>query len=174
MTSRPSTGTLLAIGGGVAIVAAIIAGLAVTGGPGDARASRLNEARLVQMRQIAIAAQCAFWADGQVPAMIEEMTAAVSRHKWSSDDWICYSDPVQIGPDLDVSYTARPPSAIELCADFADTRATAYDARTYFPQEAAPNFPELPQKPEAGRHCYTVQLSTDRSGSPADGDAPIK
>lgn len=174
MTSRPSTGALLAAGGAFAIVAAIIGGLAVTGGPGDARASRLNEARLGQMRQMALGAQCAFWATGQVPSTIEEISSTVSRHKWSEDDWICYSDPGQFSPGLDVSYTPRPPDAIELCADFAASKAAGYDGRTFYPAGTAPNFPEIPQKAEVGRHCYTVQLSADRTGSTVDGGSPPK
>lgn len=172
MTSRPSTGALLAIGGTVAIVAAIIAGLVVTGGPGDARASRINDAKLVQLRQIAIGAQCAFWANGQVPSTLEDISATVSRHKWSTEDWICYSDPQPFNPGLDISYAARPPAAIELCVDFASSKAATYDGGAYYPPGTAPNFPELPQKPEAGHHCYTVRLSADRTGSPDVDSSP--
>src|SRR5262245_36428625 len=75
MTSKPDLGVWIGALSGALIMAAIIVGLFVVGGPGQARAQRLDDVRLDTMRDLAEAAQCAYTFTGGIPGGIEEMRA---------------------------------------------------------------------------------------------------
>jgi hypothetical protein len=159
MTRKPDDlGRWIAGLSAAAIIVAVIAGLFSVTNPLDARAQRIDAARLGAMQRIAQAAQCAFTFDDRVPATIADIRAGLRT---------AHAPVPTCGADIDatpedaagLAYAAEGADRIELCADFLrpTPRALAPEAALQAPSGA--QFPELQEKrAAAGRHCFHLQL----------------
>ncbi len=163
MTSKRDLGPILAAIGGVAILGAIIWGFIAVGGPGDARAKRLDGLLFRQIVQTANDAQCAFLADGKAPSSIEEAMASARRAEKTNKSSLCSGfDPftvsVQGSSRTNVDYVRLDDSRVELCGDFRlPTSSKAVEENAYTSQFV---FLELmKQRTKAGRYCYELDLA---------------
>ena len=118
MTSKSSLGVWIAGIGAITVFAAVIAGFLSVGSPGDARAQRLDDARLMTMHQIAAAAQCAFAFTNKVPASLDEIHRAFVERRAAVAVGVC--NYVEIRPDEEsaISYQANDSEHIMLCGAF--------------------------------------------------------
>ncbi|HVY84523.1 MAG TPA: hypothetical protein VG943_05290 [Caulobacterales bacterium] len=155
MTRRADLGVWIAIVSGAAIVVAVIAGVLSVGGPGEARALRIDAARLVSMQQIAGAAQCAYSYAGRVPASLDQARADIANRSTMIAACVNADAPE---PDAAISYAPDGADHIQLCADFLrPSPPEPAQANPYF--AAQMTFPELrAPRQAAGRHCYSVKL----------------
>jgi hypothetical protein len=169
VTSNRDLGPLLAAIGGAAILAAVIWGFIAVGGPGDARAQRLDEARLNVMNEYASRAQCAFYVTGQVPSSSDEARQIAEQAQIAAAVMGCpygWSGGTSDAIRDNVSYTPIPPDQIELCADFRQRSGKSA-------QQHGSSFPELGEPRTApGRHCYTVKLHPKAAAPAPPGEAP--
>ncbi|HVZ98798.1 MAG TPA: hypothetical protein VG841_00635 [Caulobacterales bacterium] len=157
MTSKPDVGIWIGIVSGVAVIGAIIAGVASVGGPSDARAYRLDEARLRAMQDIVVAAQCAYAFTGRVPATFEEIGAEIRDHRKPLAACNRVKAPE---PDEAISYARETGDHIALCADFLRPSPPEGQPSNYF--DPRPRPPELEaQRATAGRHCFSVRITGD-------------
>jgi hypothetical protein len=166
MTSKHDLGPPLAIAGGVAIVAAVIAGFVAVGGPGAAREKRLDQITMGRITDIVNIARCAFNATGSTPDTIEEAVGVSGWLELNEAPRSCSLGTsiehrlVQIGGEPaafgDITYEALSDDQIKVCGRFrrpSDAEGCNGICNLYTP------FPELEQKrPSAGVHCYTLEL----------------
>lgn len=154
MTSKPDPGLVVAIVSGIAVVAAIIAGLLIVGGPGDARDQRLDDAHYEAIGEIATAAQCVYARTGVLPPSIEEARRSVAD--MSVDEDACHRALLRRELDEAVDYEAVQPNRINLCAEFRRP-SPPLDRQSL--QAYADRFPELAEpRTEIGRRCYLIQV----------------
>ncbi len=164
MTSSRDLGPPLAIAGGAIVLAAMIAGFIVVGGPGDARDRRLDDMTADRIASSAQLAQCAYVTTGKPPATLAEASATAARdpatpgarcgdfHSDRTLTAISAGDPQAPG---DVTYTVVDPTHVRLCGIFR----SAVDGKTpRISPSAWVSWPELGQARPAGRHCYELQL----------------
>lgn len=162
MTSRRDLGPVLAVAGGVVILAAVIAGFVAVGGPGDARARRLDENKINQMRQIAYAAQCAYTAKGEIPVSLPAIRIALDARDPTPPPGCEYVQTEALTTRV-VTYSAPAGDTIELCADFQRPPERVAPATNF----GVFAFPELDRKWKPGRECYSVKLvRIDAFGQP--------
>ena len=154
MTSKPDPGVIVAIVSGVAVIAAIIAGLATVGGPGEARDQRLDDARYQAIGEIATAAQCVYSETDALPESVADARTQVADLYFGARALECGS--VRPGLETMVSYDIAALDQINLCADFRRPSPTGdrQQFRVYFER-----FPELAApRTEIGRRCYLIQI----------------
>lgn len=154
MTRRLDLGALIAGASAIAVVGAVVAGLIVVGNPADERAERIDALRTTTIRQIAVAAQCAYTYTGEVPADIAAIETALSERRRA----VGACDGVFLPADsTPIAYEAAPPEHVNLCAAFLRPSPPA-DAELEFVQPGSA-FPEL-RTPRAspGQHCYRIRL----------------
>lgn len=157
LTKRPDLGILIAIVAAVAIVSAILAGLAAVGGPDDARARRLDQAQLTTIQQIATSAQCAFAINGRTPRSLTELQSAPIGASLNEEVGTCRQlSALDLSHDSSITYEGKAGNRIEICAQFA--RASSSEDQERYVPYGLMNFPELRQTHPAGRHCYDIQL----------------
>jgi len=154
MTSKPDLGLIVAIVSGVAVVAAIIAGLVTVGGPGEARDQRLDDAHYLAIGQIATAAQCLYAETGALPATVVEVRTQLANHSFGSRELECAS--LRADVESAVSYDVAAPDQINICAEFRRPSPPLDRQRL---QAYADRFPELAEeRAEIGRRCYLIQV----------------
>jgi hypothetical protein len=132
--------------GGAAVIivtAAIVAGLFVIGGPGEARLERLDVERIEDLRRIEQAVDEVWRRGNALPPSLDSLRAA---GRLMSDDLI---DPTT-GESYD--YRVLSDSTYELCATF--DRASDDTPTTYSLTDIGNH--------EAGRHCYTLRSPRGR------------
>jgi hypothetical protein len=145
--------------GAAAVVAAVVAGLFAVPDPGDARALRLDSARLSTMQRVATAAQCAYTFTDRVPASIDDIRGDFLEHRVAVAVGDCTSVQFTPAEEATVSYEADGADHIILCAEFL--RPTPPQPAVDGPMryDGAAGFPEFQQpRAAAGRHCYRVRL----------------
>lgn len=158
MTRRPDAGVIFAAVGGAAVLAAVIAGFVVIGGPGDARGRRLDIHMLQQMRGIATAAQCAYTARGEIPVSLAATRVTLDARTGQAQAGCEYVDMQPLETRL-IDYSAPGGDTIELCADFQRPTPDEGEGQSYYTQAGgAFDFRELDAKHPAGRHCYNIKL----------------
>lgn len=156
MTRKPDLGVVLAVVGGAVVVAAVVAGFIAIGGPGDARARRLDEMKTTHMHQIAQAAQCAYSASGRIPESLAEAKTVLDTEAGQKAPLGCEYIDAQAFDTRSITYSRSAADTIELCADFA--RAT-FDDRVLGETYGPFGFPALNERRAGpGRHCYSVKL----------------
>lgn len=145
--------------GAAIVVAAVVAGYLAVPDPGEARALRLDAARLETMQRIATGAQCAYTFTDRVPASMAEIRNDFLEHRVAVAVGNCGAVPFTPAEEGTVSYEAEGAEHIVLCAEFrrpsppqpAGEAPTRYDGSAEFPELLEP-------RAAAGRHCYRVRL----------------
>jgi hypothetical protein len=170
VTSNRDLGPILAAVGGAVILGAVIWGFIAVGGPGDARAQRLDDARLNVMIEYASRAQCAYYVTGRVPPSPDEARQIAEQAQNTGAVTGCpygWNGGVSEASRESVSYKPLSPDQIGLCADFRQP------SRKNAPQYGPSNFPELDEPRTApGQHCYTVKLHPKPAEQATPGVAP--
>lgn len=176
MTSRRDLGPPLAIAGGVAVVAAVIAGFVAVGGPGDARDQRLDNLTMLKIEALVGGAQCAYSWSGKTFETAEEVRVAIDKIVGSNGEFACrqFSSSLQdvvLGrgdrPENpgDVTYVLTDDKHIRVCGNF----------RRSFDPGRAPPYPfgyqtgtstEFSRPRPAGVYCYEIEL-VERARDPA-------
>lgn len=170
MTNKPDLGPIL-LGAGLAVaLAAVIAGFIGVGGPGNARAERLDAQLETSLRALAVNAQCAYLATGKAPVDYAEMDAANEQREWPDDPTFCtrWFQNQDRYPDIyeqdfrdtaEISYSALDESQIRLCARFRlpipETAPQWSIEDLHFHRLPAPETPEAFQ-------CFDIDLSRTR------------
>jgi hypothetical protein len=145
--------------GALVVAAAVIAGFFAIPDPGEARALRLDAARLESMQRIATAAQCAYTFTGRVPSSTSEIRQDFLERRVAVSVGVCGAAQFTEAEAESVSYAADGAEHIILCADFhrpTPPEPGALQPRYYSPVAEFPEFREPRAAP--GRHCYRVRL----------------
>ena len=121
----------------VIVIAAIVAGLFVIDGPGEARLERLDAARVEDLRRIEQEVANVWRRTDALPPSLDSLRTA---GRLTADDLI---DPTTGAP---YDYRVLSDSTYELCATF--DRASDDTPTTYSLTDIGNH--------EAGRHCYTL------------------
>jgi len=158
LTKKLDLGAIIAGLSALVVVGAVVAGLIAVGGPGDARALRLDALMLRDMQSIATAAECVYTFKNKVPASTEEIRTGMAQRP---SNMVGTCDQLYRRPrnEAAIAYSVENADHIRLCATFQ--RATPPEGQTApIPYDSpVTDFPEL-QEPRnaAGRHCYVVHL----------------
>jgi hypothetical protein len=154
--------TVMGAGLAAIVALAIIAGLAVTGGPGEARKQREDAARRNALSETALALACYYKSEGTIPVNMSDVEAVLSGGV-PGEDWPrrcsqaeIRTDPVSGEPfrlmrtDGDVT---------QICAVFAAADRDAADLR-HTPRDAV--LPDIRRsRSEPGEHCYRLNFAAD-------------
>lgn len=169
MTSRRDLGPILAVGGLILVVAAVIGGFLAVGGPGDARAQRLDDQTLDKLISLAHTAQCAYNATGRTFPTPDEMYAEAEKAARAGAQPECMqistlpTAPKPVGSDGDpatpgeIDYAVIDDSHIRLCGNF---RQPSRDERPGYPammRDAVYSEFQAPRL-KAGPYCYEIEL----------------
>ena len=145
------------------ILAACIAGIAITGGPGEARREKEDRARLEAVSQTAIALACYFQAKGDIPEDLSIVEAEFS-HATSEARQQDYCSRADIRKDpvsgKDFRLQRQDGSVTHICADFVTAGGDGKSG--YIPFSAATSnvIPDLDAPREtAGEYCFELNLS---------------
>lgn len=167
MTSRRNLGPALALTGAGIAVAAIIAGFILVGGPGDARAERLDQIALDRINSAIGTAQCAYRATGKAPATIEDARQVYAKALNPTDPpLLCGGQPVRdehIGTGSEppapgnVVYSAMDATHARICSNFRRPLKEKDRQAFYFPFSEI--YPDVLAPRPAGVHCYDIDLS---------------
>lgn len=151
-------GALVAI-----ILAACIAGVIVTGGPGEARREKEDLARLQAISTTALALACYYQANGNIPEDLSVVKEEMS-HATSSARQKDYCTSVELRTDPfsgeDFRLIREGGEVTHICADFATDAPIR--VTSYLPFQAAVNaiVPDLDApRPEAGEQCFELNLT---------------
>ncbi len=145
------------------IVAASIAGIAVTGGPGEARKQREDMARLNAVSATALALACYYQAHGDIPEDLsiveEEMSHATSSAR--QQDY-CTTAEIQKDPlsGEDFRLIRTDGAVTHICAAFAT--AAPDDQAAFLPFPVATNsiVPDIADpRPTDGEQCFELNLA---------------
>lgn len=171
MTSRRDLGPILAVGGLVLVVAAVIGGFLAVGGPGDARAQRLDDQTLDKLISLAHTAQCAYNAAGHTFPTPDEMYAEAEKTARAGAQPECMqisplpTVPKPVGSDGDpatpgeIDYVVIDDSHIRLCGNFRQPFDPQGDRPSYPAMERHVTYPEFQApRPKSGPHCYEIEL----------------
>ncbi len=151
-------GALVAI-----VIAAMIAGIAITGGPGEARKQKEDQARLQAVSNTALTLACYYQAHGDIPEDVstveEEMSHAASSAR--QQDY-CTTAGMQKDPVTDEPFRLirEDGKVTHICADFAT--AAPDDVTAFLPFPVATNsiVPDITApRAKAGEHCFELNLS---------------
>lgn len=143
------------------VAAAIIAGFVVSGGPGEARKQKIDQARLEALWNTSLSLACYRQEVGELPSNLDEVEEELSHAASAAH-----------GPQMcqRVDYKRDPVSGehfrlveengtISICADFA-TRGGEPNARFYtYGSNVAPDLSEERDGP--GEHCFELNLDAD-------------
>jgi len=169
MTSKRDLGPILAVCGMVLVVAAVIGGFLAVGGPGDARAQRLDDQTLDKLISLAHTAQCAYNAIGRTFPTPDEMYAEAEKAARAGAQPECMqisplpTVPKPVGSDGDpatpgeIDYAVIDDSHIRLCGNF---RQPSQDERPGYPammRDAVYSEFQAPRL-KSGPHCYEIEL----------------
>ena len=145
------------------ILIACIAGLMVTGGPGDARHQKEDRARLQAVSEAALALACYQQANGPIPEDLSQVEAELSRatsparRRKGCTQALLAKDPVT-GEAFRL--TRQGDQVTQICADFAaasrEEQPYAYYGNS---RSVIPDLGEIRSAP--GEHCFDVNLHAD-------------
>ena len=155
--------TLFAGALGVVIVAACIAGIAITGGPGEARKQKEDTARLQAVSTAAMALACYYQAHGDIPEDLAIVDAEMS-HASSDARQQDYCSTVELRKDPftgeDFRLIGENGAVTHICADFAASAPKGKAAFVPFPVAANNIAPDLDEpRASAGETCFELNLS---------------
>lgn len=140
---KHTPGFWLAVAACVIVVAAIVGGLIVVGGPGEARLEKLDTARLDDLRAIDRAAEQALTQTGTLPPSLDSL-AAVAHLTLDQ-----LSDPETSEP---YEYRVLSDSTAEVCATFAHADGVVVPLA---------HRSDIGGDHPAGRHCFTLYPPRD-------------
>lgn len=167
MTRKRDLGLPLAIAGSIAVVGAVIAGFIIVGGPGDARARRLDDQTMERIASSVQLAQCAFISNGQAPATMDEAMSAPAKSSvtpgercgsFQSDRTLRDIGSGQPDRPGDVTYNVIDASHVRLCGNF---RTSFNHAEAELAPTRWISWPELEQDRPAGPFCYELELKPE-------------
>ena len=142
------------------IIAACIAGIAITGGPGEARKEREDLARQQALSETALA--CYQQAFGEIPedlTIVENELAHVTSEARQQD--ACAQAKIRKDPVSDEHFRLerQDGSVTRICAEFATGHSDApYNSYRYAPSRAVILDLDKPRE-TAGEYCYELNLS---------------
>ncbi len=154
-------------GGGLAaiIVAAIIAGITITGGPGLARKEMQDTERLGHVQQAAFALACYQQAEGEIPEDLSIVWAAFSEvGSDTRESSACRREAfnkAQYASVVAGGFTVRRKdgAVTHICAEFAAPYQGGDDWMFRTENAVVPNLNEA--RPAAGGHCFELDLAVD-------------
>jgi type II secretory pathway pseudopilin PulG len=151
-------GALVAI-----ILAACIAGVVITGGPGEARKQKEDQARLQVVSTTALALACYYQARGEIPEDLSIVQEELS-HPTSDARQQDYCSTAEYRKDPftgeDFRLIREGSNVTHICADFAT--AALDDQASFLPFPVATNsvVPDIAApRPTAGEHCFELNLA---------------
>ena len=178
MTRQRNLGPVLALAGGGIALAAAIAGFVVVGGPGDARARRMDEMTFNRVNNVLLAVQCAFDATGAAPASLDEARKATRLNKDANRYETCdlgmsaetTSSGRQPPNPGDLTYDVVSPTQVSICANFrAKSDPRVPEAVAY----GTPTHAQMDEPHAAGVHCYDLTLTPTYASSETDADSKV-
>lgn len=146
------------------IIAASIAGIVITGGPGEARREREDLARQQALSETALALACYQQAFGEIPedlTIVENELVHVTSEARQQD--ACSQAGIRKDPVSDEHFRLerQDGSVTRICADFATGNSDApYNSYRYAPARAVILDLDKPRE-TAGEYCYELNLSAD-------------
>ncbi len=144
------------------IITACIAGIAITGGPGQARKEREDLARLQALSETALALACYQQAFGEIPedlTIVENELAHVTSQARQQD--ACSQAEIRKDPVSDEHFRLERQAGLvtRICAEFATGNSDApYNSYRYGPSRAVILDMDKPRE-AAGEYCYELNLS---------------
>jgi len=160
MTTK--TNAILGWGAGGVMVASIIGGLLLIGGPGEARAKKEDAAILQAIQKTAKTISCYSDNIGALPEEITEIkssyddnsSAFKSSKRCRNLGWA--SNPVS---QKEFEYNRLEDDAFELCAEFAygSDGSEQYSSYGYYPTQNNILIEADKPRTDAGRHCYSAR-----------------
>lgn len=155
-------GTWFGWGAAILMIATIITGLLIIGGPGKARAKKQDIARLEALQKTARAIACYGQNIGPLPADAAAIKSATENERSKiHDNKSCGNltwdtDPIS---GVEFEYNRAGDEEFELCANFATADTISQD--NYYYRYGGDNGgligTEKP-RPSIGRHCYLGRL----------------
>ncbi|KCZ89168.1 hypothetical protein [Hyphomonas jannaschiana] len=142
------------------IVAACVAGIAITGGPGEARKEKEDRARATAMAGTAVALACYYQEFGDIPedlTIVEaELSKAASPAKQTN---VCAMADIQKDPISDEYFRLKREAGevTHICGDFATAFHDSGNYLVYSSRYVVPDLGEARETP--GEHCYELNLS---------------
>lgn len=151
-----------ALGAGLAVivVAAIVAGLVVTGGPGEARRMKEDQLREAALASTANVLVCLQKAGVEIPEAPEQLEAAWKQYR-SSAEVTCFNGELRADPITDTPFALKRQDGrvAQICAVFA-TRRKQDDGPLIFRETNA--LPSLGDRRDtAGEQCFDLNYSAD-------------
>jgi len=159
MWTPRETGDWLAVALVGVALAAIVAGLAIIGGPGQARAVQQDEARLQALAETAMALNCYRRGIGPLPEDMKSVRSAIgdsgsaARFAAGCRNVQWQEDPIS-GEAFEIVRVDD--GQAQICAVFA--RAGNRRPARFYLGGGADYIDLAAPRPEAGRFCYTVNL----------------
>ncbi|MDP3739467.1 MAG: hypothetical protein Q8R02_18910 [Hyphomonadaceae bacterium] len=154
---RRDLGPILAIAGGIVVLAAIIWGFIAVGGPGDARARRIDDMTLGKIANIATLAQCAANTGQDPPKTIADIKALQGSNFPPDSFGRCYHvSPGSLDRLEGVDYSPTDEAHINICATFLRPTKPSDGVAGFSPGNGG--IPELNKDHPEGRHCYDIRL----------------
>lgn len=152
----------MALGAGlVAIVlAAIVAGLLVTGGPGEARRMKEDQLRETALLSTAGALVCLQKAGVEVPEDQARQEAVWKEYRSTAQDK-CFNADLRADPITETPFPLKRQDGrvTQICATFATKRKQDSAPFTYGAPTALPTLGE--RRDKAGEHCFGLNYSAD-------------
>lgn len=155
MTKPPDLGPILAGAGLAIIIAAVVTGFIAVGGPGSARAERIDWLKVAQMHTIANAAACQVAHGDEAPTSLSDLSTNPPDLRLT-DVRSCRMFDTSILGQPGVDYERVDATHIRLCADFQ---------RPFDPERRLGEFwyndgtyPQMSKPRPAGRHCYEFDV----------------
>ncbi len=166
MTRQRNLGPVLALAGGGIALAAAIAGFVIVGGPGDARARRMDDIVHSKVKTLVEVVQCAFDGAGAAPASIEAAastrpaagranynTATCGDINWGEPDMgVTNSDTPAVG---EITYKAASAKRVIICTNYR-TKSGSYIPAAR--PTGTPSYREIDEAHPAGLYCYDLDL----------------
>ena len=151
----------VAMGAGLGVVAlaAIIAGLSVTGGPGEARRLKQDQLREEALASTANALVCLQKAGVEIPEAPDALEAAWAQHLLSAEN-TCFNARVSADPVTDEPFLLkrREGRVAEICASFATGREQDVPP-DYRATNALPGLGDT--RENGGEHCFAINYAAD-------------
>ncbi len=152
----------MALGAGLVgiVLAAVVAGLVVTGGPGEARRMKEDQLRETALLSTASALVCLQKAGVEVPEDQPQREAVWKEYRSTAQDK-CFNGNLRADPITEAPFPLKRENgrATQICANFATKRKQDGAPFTYGSPTALPALGE--RRDTAGEHCFDINYSAD-------------
>ncbi|MBA4226374.1 MAG: hypothetical protein C0456_07050 [Hyphomonas sp.] len=145
---------------GVIVLAAIVAGLAVTGGPAEARRLKEDQQRETALLSTANALVCLQKAGMEIPETAEQLEVVWKEYRSTAQDK-CFNGDLRVDPVTDAPFAlVREEGRVtQICAEFAAPRKQEDGPFQYRSTNALPNLGD--RREAAGTHCFAINYSAE-------------